>query len=110
MKTKEELTAIHESLLADYLELVKAMNTAEYFQNLDTNRQTVLANQRFGMEQYLNALNMQLFVDVDKLPQGSILPNAGMFAAMSMLQTPKFRPTPPTDTTEKPVDYSELPM
>jgi hypothetical protein len=69
------------------LELVKAMNTAEFFQNLDTNRQTILANQRFGMEQYLNALNMQLYVD--GLPLGSVAPSAGMFAAMSMLQPNK---------------------
>lgn len=89
MKTKEELQSIHDSLLADYLELVKAMNTAEFFQNLDTNRQTILANQRFGMEQYLNSLNMQLYVDVDGLPLGSVAPSAGMFAAMSMLQTPQ---------------------
>lgn len=88
MKTKEELQSIHDSLLTDYVELVKAMNSAEFFQNLDANRQTILANQRFGMEQYLNALNMQLYVDVDAMPQGSVVPSAGMFAAMSMIQTP----------------------
>lgn len=88
MKTKEELQSIHDSLMADYLELCKYMNTAEYFA-LDANSQTVYANQRFGMEQYLNALNMRLYVDVADLPQGSIVPSAGMFAAMSLMQTPK---------------------
>ena len=92
MKTKEELQSIHDSLMADYVELCKFMNTAEYFA-LDTNRQTILANQRFGMEQYLNALNMRLYVDVADLPQGSIVPSAGMFAAMSLMQTPQPKPT-----------------
>lgn len=92
MKTKEELQSIHDSLLADYVELCKFMNTAEYFA-LDANSQTVYANQRFGMEQYLNALNMRLYVDVADLPQGSIVPSAGMFAAMSLMQTPQPKPT-----------------
>ena len=78
--------------MADYVELCKYMNTAEYFA-LDANSQTVYANQRFGMEQYLNALNMRLFIDVGKLPQGSIVPSAGMFAAMSLMQTPPPKPT-----------------
>lgn len=85
MKTKEELQSIHDSLLTDYVELCKFMNTAEYF-TLDANSQTVYANQRFGMEQYLNALNIRLYVDVSGLPQGSIVANAGMFAAMSLMQ------------------------
>lgn len=93
MKTKEELQSIHDSLMADYVELCKYMNTAEYFA-LDANSQTVYANQRFGMEQYLNALNMRLYVDVADLPQGSIVPSAGMFAAMSLMQTPPPQPKP----------------
>lgn len=92
MKTKEELQSIHDSLMADYVELCTFMNTAEYFA-LDANSQTVYANQRFGMEQYLNALNMRLYVDVADLPQGSIVPSAGMFAAMSLMQTPQPKPT-----------------
>lgn len=76
----------------DYVELCKYMNTAEYFA-LDANSQTVYANQRFGMEQYLNALNMRLYVDVADLPQGSIAPSAGMFAAMSLMQTPQPKAT-----------------
>ena len=102
----------HDVLLREYIDLVEYMNGAE-FHTLSTNKQNVLANQRFGMEQYLNALNTYLYVDVDKMPQGSVPNVAGMFAAMSMLQPPKFQqaPPPPTSETQQVLDtYEDLPM
>lgn len=82
MKTKEELQKIHSNLLADYIELIHYINSSEFI-CIDEKMKIIILNQKFAIQQYLDALNLQ--INFDKLPKDYNITSIEILTGMTSL-------------------------